>query len=55
MRSCLETTEIPDGPQCHYVILEFNATYENGPPGVERTTTIRGDDGKYRVAGYYFV
>ncbi len=47
------TTSLPGAPDGHYVLIQFNASFENKKTAVERVTPMLDNDGVWRVSGYY--
>jgi uncharacterized lipoprotein NlpE involved in copper resistance len=46
-------TSVPGGPDGHYVILQFNTTFENKQSAIETVTPMLDKDDTWRVSGYY--
>lgn len=46
-------TEVPGAPDGHYVIIQFNTTFENKKQAVETVTPMKEPDGSWKVSGYY--
>lgn len=46
------STTLPGAPEGEYVVLTFEAEYENMASAIETVTPMM-DDGEWRVAGYY--
>jgi len=46
-------TSLPGAPDGEYVIIQFNASYENKKTAVETVTPMLEKDGKWKVSGYY--
>jgi hypothetical protein len=46
------TTSLPGLPAGEYVILQFDATFENRGPSVE-TVSVTLEDGRWRPSGYF--
>jgi uncharacterized membrane protein len=47
------TTEAPGAPDGHYVIIQFDTSFENKRSAVETVTPMLDSDGLWRVSGYY--
>jgi hypothetical protein len=47
------TTEMPGAPDGHYVIIQFNTSFEKKQSAVETVTPLLDSDGKWRVSGYF--
>jgi tetratricopeptide (TPR) repeat protein len=46
-------TSIPGAPDGQYVVIQFEAVFENKKQAVETVTPMKDKDGKWRVSGYY--
>jgi hypothetical protein len=46
-------TTIPGAPDGEYVVIEFNASFENKKSAIETITPMLDKDGKWRVSGYF--
>jgi hypothetical protein len=46
-------TSLPGAPDGEYVVITFNASFENKKTAVETITPMLEKDGKWRVSGYY--
>lgn len=46
-------TEAPGAPDGHYVVIEFDTSFENKRSAVETVTPMQDADGAWRVSGYY--
>lgn len=47
------TEELPGAPDGKYVVLQFDAVYENKASAVETVTPMLDEDGVWRVSGYF--
>ncbi len=45
---------LPEAPPGEYVIIIYDSTYENNESAAEVVAVVKGDDGVWRVVGYYF-
>ena len=45
-------TELPGAPDGEYVVIQFQASFENKENAVETITPKLAPDGKWRVSGY---
>jgi len=45
--------DIPNAPVGQYVIIQYQARFENKTAAVETITPMLGKDGKWKVSGYY--
>ncbi len=46
-------TSLPGAPDGEYVVIQFDTSFENKKTAVETVTPMLGEDGRWRVAGYY--
>jgi hypothetical protein len=46
-------TSLPGAPDGEYVVLTYNAKFENKASAVETVTPMKDADGTWRVSGYY--
>jgi hypothetical protein len=46
-------TALPGAPDGEYVIIQFNASFENKKVALETITPMLDKDGLWRVSGYY--
>ncbi|MEW5974598.1 MAG: DUF4019 domain-containing protein [Acidobacteriota bacterium] len=47
------TKELPGAPDGEYVVIQFDASFENKQTAVETVTPMVDQDGEWRVSGYY--
>ena len=47
------TTSAPGAPDGQYVIIQYQASFENKKSAIETVTPMLDKDGKWRVSGYY--
>jgi len=47
------TEQLPGAPDGKYVVLQFDAVYENRASAVETVTPMLDEDGVWRVSGYF--
>ena len=52
LRGARYTDSLPGAPDGHYVVIQFEATYEHKRTAIE-TVTPTLEDGAWRVSGYY--
>ena len=52
LRGAKYTDSLPGAPDGHYVVIQFEATYERKRTAIETVTPML-DDGAWRVSGYY--
>ena len=53
VKSASYATSLPGEPDGHYVVIEFNTTFENKKSGIDTVTPKMDKDGMWRVSGYY--
>ena len=53
VRSTVYTTSLPGAPDGEYYVIQFNASFSNKESAVETVTPMKGEDGIWRVSGYY--
>ena len=46
-------TSLPGAPDGNYVVIQFEASFENKKSAIETITPMLDKDGKWRVSGYY--
>lgn len=46
-------TTLPGAPDGHYVVIQYETSFERKSSAIETITPMREKDGKWRVAGYY--
>ncbi|HQH26248.1 MAG TPA: DUF4019 domain-containing protein [Oligoflexia bacterium] len=46
-------TELPAAPDGEYVVIQFEASFENKKTALETVTPMLDKDGTWRVSGYY--
>lgn len=52
LKAAERTTEIPGAPEADYVVLTFDAAFENKTVATEKLTLINDKDGYWRVITY---
>jgi hypothetical protein len=53
IRSRQYTEQVPGAPDGKYVVLQFDAVFENKASAVETVTPMLDEDGAWRVSGYF--
>ncbi len=53
MTSSTFTKTLPGAPDGEYVVIQFDAQFENKEKSVETITPMNDSDGKWRVSGYF--
>ncbi len=46
-------TRMPGAPDGEYVMIQFKSSFENKAEAIETVTPQKGEDGKWRVCGYF--
>jgi hypothetical protein len=52
LSSKVYTQTLPGAPDGEYVIIQFEASFQNKKSALETVTCVKEKDGHYRVAGY---
>jgi hypothetical protein len=52
IKSTEYATTLPGAPDGHYVIKQYQASFEKKSSAIETVTTMLDSDGKWRVSGY---
>ena len=53
LKSASYATELPGAPDGEYVVIQFEASFENRASAVETVTPMKDKDGEWRVSGYF--
>ncbi|MGD9140822.1 MAG: DUF4019 domain-containing protein [bacterium] len=53
VKSAEHTTSLPGAPDGEYVVIQFETSFENKASATETVTPMLGEDGTWRVSGYY--
>lgn len=53
VKSTKYATSLPGAPDGHYVVIQFDASFENKAAAVETITPMKDPDGAWRVSGYF--
>jgi len=53
LKSKQYTTSAPGAPDGQYVIIQYEASFENKKSAIETVTPMLDKDGKWRVSGYF--
>jgi len=53
MASAQYSTSLPGAPDGHYVVFEFNSSFDHKAAAVETVTAMKDLDGAWRVGGYF--
>ena len=52
-KSATTSSSLPGAPDGKYVVLQYDAVFENKAAAVETLTLAQDQDGQWRVAGYF--
>ncbi len=53
LKSATYTTSLPNAPAGEYVVIVFDSEFSKQKSATETITPMLGEDGKWRVGGYY--
>ena len=53
LKSATFAKSLPGAPDGEYVVLQFDASFENKKEAIETVTPVREKDGKWKVSGYF--
>ncbi len=53
LKSATHTTSIPNAPKGEYVVILFDSEFSKKKSVTEKVIPMLGEDGKWRVGGYY--
>ena len=53
LKSSFYRTTLPGVPEGEYVVIQFEASFENKKSTIETITPALDKEGKWRVSGYY--
>lgn len=53
VKSAKYSTSLPGAPDGEYVVIQYEASFENKKSAIETVTPMKDNDGKWRVSGYY--
>lgn len=53
LQSVYATSNLPDSPPGHYVVIHYASRFAHNSPATETLTLIEGPKGVWRVVGYY--
>ena len=53
VKSAEYTTSLPGAPDGEYVVVQYESVFEHKKSAIETVTPSLGDDGQWRVSGYY--
>ena len=53
VKSAVYKTSLPGAPDGKYVVIQYESSFEHKASAIETVTPLLGDDGQWRVSGYY--
>jgi hypothetical protein len=53
VKSAVYRTSLPGAPDGQYVVIQYETSFEHKKSAIETVTPSQGDDGKWRVSGYF--
>jgi hypothetical protein len=53
IKSAVYKTSLPGAPDGQYVVIQFESSFEHKKSAIETVTPSLGDDGQWRVSGYF--
>jgi hypothetical protein len=53
IKSAIYKTSLPGAPDGQYVVIQFESSFEHKKSVIETVTPSLGDDGQWRVSGYF--
>ncbi len=53
LKSAVYATELPGAPDGKYYVLQFQTSFEHKRTAVEKVTLALGEDGQWKVSGYF--
>jgi hypothetical protein len=53
VKSAVYKTSLPGAPDGKYVVIQYESSFEHKASAIETVTPMLGDDGQWRVSGYY--
>ena len=53
VKSAVYATSLPGAPDGQYVVIQYESSFEHKKSAIETVTPSLGDDGQWRVSGYY--
>lgn len=53
VKSATYATSLPGAPDGHYVVIEYDSSFEHKQSAIETVTPSQGADGRWKVSGYY--
>ena len=53
LQSAIFKRALPGAPDGEYVVIQFASSFEKKAEAIETVTTMKDEDGSWRVSGYY--
>jgi hypothetical protein len=53
VKSAVYTTSLPGAPDGKYVVIRYESSFEHKKSAIETVTPSLGDDGHWRISGYF--
>jgi hypothetical protein len=53
VESAVYTTSLPGAPDGKYVVIRYESSFEHKKSAIETVTPALGEDGQWRVSGYF--
>lgn len=53
LKNSIYKSSLPGAPDGHYVVIQFETSFENNNSAIETITPMMDKDGNWRVSGYY--
>jgi hypothetical protein len=53
VKSAVYTTSLPGAPDGQYVVIRYETSFEHKKSAVETVTPSLGEDGQWRISGYF--
>ena len=53
VKSAVYKTSLPGAPDGQYVVIQYESSFEHKKSAIETVTPALGDDGQWRVSGYF--
>jgi len=53
VKSAVYKNSLPGAPDGQYVVIQYESSFEHKKSAIETVTPSLGDDGQWRVSGYY--
>jgi Protein of unknown function (DUF4019) len=53
VKSAIYANSLPGAPDGRYVVIQYESSFEHKKSAIETVTSSQGDDGRWRVSGYF--